>query len=322
MYGACCNEMDLWEANSISTAYTPHVCSVNGPARCSGSDCGDGDDRYKAICDKDGCDFNSYRMGDTGFYGKGKTVDTSSKFTVVTQFITNDGTDTGTLSEIRRIYVQNGKVIQNSVSKISGIAETNSITDKFCAEQKTTFKDQDIFGQMGGLKTMGGSLQRGMVLALSIWDDHGANMLWLDSTYPTDSTNPGAIRGTCATTSGKPEDLETNSPNSSVQYSNIKVGAIGSTFVGGSSPPVSSSKPVSSAKPTSTKASSSAKPTSTKPVSSAKPTSAAPTPSSNPGNGGTATKYSQCGGKTWTGPTTCVTGSTCTVLNEFYSQCL
>lgn len=25
--GSCCSEMDIWEANSVSTAYTPHPCS-------------------------------------------------------------------------------------------------------------------------------------------------------------------------------------------------------------------------------------------------------------------------------------------------------
>jgi cellulose 1,4-beta-cellobiosidase len=30
----------------------------------------------------------------------------------------------------------------------------------------------------------------------------------------------------------------------------------------------------------------------------------------------------QCGGKGWSGATTCVTGWTCTVSNEYYSQCL
>lgn len=33
---------------------------------------------------------------------------------------------------------------------------------------------------------MGKSMDNGMVLVMSIWDDHEANMLWLDSTYPTD----------------------------------------------------------------------------------------------------------------------------------------
>lgn len=50
--------MDLWEANSISTAYTPHPCSKPGLVACTGNDCGDGDNRYGGICDKDGCDFN------------------------------------------------------------------------------------------------------------------------------------------------------------------------------------------------------------------------------------------------------------------------
>ncbi|TFK31027.1 glycoside hydrolase, partial [Crucibulum laeve] len=77
-YGACCNEMDIWEANSVSAAYTPHPCTVSGLSRCSGTSCGT-NGRYDTVCDPDGCDFNSYRMGDTSFYGKGLTVDTSKK---------------------------------------------------------------------------------------------------------------------------------------------------------------------------------------------------------------------------------------------------
>ena len=29
-YGSCCAEMDLWEANSRSQAYTTHPCSISG----------------------------------------------------------------------------------------------------------------------------------------------------------------------------------------------------------------------------------------------------------------------------------------------------
>lgn len=32
--------------------------------------------------------------------------------------------------------------------------------------------------------------------------------------------------------------------------------------------------------------------------------------------------YAQCGGIGWSGATTCVSGATCTVLNDYYSQCL
>merc|ERR1719346_186490 len=41
-YGSCCAEMDLWEANSMATAYTAHPCALDGPLRCEGKDCGDG----------------------------------------------------------------------------------------------------------------------------------------------------------------------------------------------------------------------------------------------------------------------------------------
>lgn len=232
-YGTCCSEMDIWEANNAAAAYTPHPCSVTSQSRCSGTDCGDGDNRYGGVCDKDGCDFNSYRMGNTGFLGPGKTVNTNAKFTVVTQFITSTGTASGTLSEIRRIYVQGGKVIANSATAISGISPAvNSITDNFCSQQKTAFGDTNSFATKGGLKAMGNALNAGMVLALSIWDDHTANMLWLDSSYPLNKTpgNPGVTRGACATTSGVPSDVEKNSPNASVTFSNIKYGDLNSTF--------------------------------------------------------------------------------------------
>jgi hypothetical protein len=98
-------------------------------------------------------------MGDTTFLGKGKTVDTTKKFTIVTQFISSDGTANGNLAEIRRFYVQNGKIIPNSVSKISGIDAVNSITDNFCAQQKTAFGDNNRFAAKGGLKQMGAALK-------------------------------------------------------------------------------------------------------------------------------------------------------------------
>ena len=221
--------MDLWEANSVSAAYTPHPCTTGPQSRCEGNACGTSD-RYASVCDPDGCDFNSYRMGDTSFYGKGLTVDTSKKFTIVTQFITNTGTSSGTLSEIRRLYVQDGKVIQNSKVKIPGMSAYDSITGAYCDAQKSVFGDKTSFQNKGGMAGMSKGLSAGMALVLSIWDDHAVNMLWLDSTYPTDSTAPGAARGTCPITSGKPTDVETNNANASVIYSNIKVGDIGTTY--------------------------------------------------------------------------------------------
>ncbi|KAJ7263906.1 cellobiohydrolaseI [Mycena rebaudengoi] len=225
------NEMDIWEANKNAAAYTPHVCTSNG--QCSGTACGDGDQRYNGQCDKDGCDFNSYRMGDKTFLGPGLKVNTNSKFTVVTQFITNNNSTSGTLTEIRRLYVQNSKIIQNSASTIAGVTGS-LITDAFCTAQKTAFGDTNGFGSRGGLAAMGRALGRGMVLALSIWDDHTAGMYWLDSSYPTNAsvTKPGVLRGPCSTTSGDPKIVEANQGSNSVTFSNIKSGPIGSTFTG------------------------------------------------------------------------------------------
>ncbi|TFK31803.1 cellobiohydrolase I [Crucibulum laeve] len=292
-YGACCNEMDIWEANSISAAYTPHPCTVSGLSRCSGTGCGT-DSRYDTVCDPDGCDFNSYRMGDTSFYGKGLTVDTTKKFTVVTQFLTNNNSSTGSLSEIRRLYVQNGKVIQNSKVNIPGMNAFDSITSDFCDAQKTAFGDSDSFSNKGGLANMSKAFSNGMVLVMSVWDDHAVNMLWLDSAYPTDAdpSQPGIARGSCSTDSGKPTDVESTNANASVTYSNIKFGDIGTTYTAGASTPGGGS-------------SSSGTPSSTAPPS-----------------GATQVKYGQCGGIGYTGPTVCASGSKCTVSNQYYSQCL
>jgi len=231
-YGTCCTEFDVWESNSEASAVTPHICTVKGQYKCDGNDCGDGANRYGGVCDKDGCDFNSFRMGNQSFFGPGLIVDTKKPFTVVTQFITSDGTDNGQLSEIKRFYVQNNFVIPNSNTNFPGISNYNSITDQFCNDQKKLFGDKNDFEAKGGLKGVGDAFATGMVLVLSLWDDHEVYMLWLDSDYPTTApaTQPGIARGSCGTSSGRPQDVESQYPNSNVIYSNIKYGAIGSTY--------------------------------------------------------------------------------------------
>ncbi|KAE8384835.1 putative 1,4-beta-D-glucan cellobiohydrolase A [Aspergillus alliaceus] len=227
-HGSCCPEMDIWEANSISTAYTPHPCDSTKQTMCEGDACGGtySGDRYAGTCDPDGCDFNAYRMGNDSFYGPGKLVDSSSKVTVVTQFIA----ESGVLSEIKRFYVQNGKVIANAASNVEGVTG-NSITSNFCTAQKKAFGDDDIFQKHGGLKAMGEALSS-MVLTLSVWDDHYASMMWLDSSYPeeADATKAGVARGTCKAHVGDPEKVESQHGDATVTYSNIKFGPIGSTF--------------------------------------------------------------------------------------------
>jgi len=290
--GTCCNEMDVWEANNDANAYTPHPCTVQGQTACTGDTACGTTSRYSSVCDPDGCDFNPYRMGALNFYGAGKTVDTTQKFTVVTQFLTNTGTASGTLSEIRRLYVQNGKVIQNANVNIPGLSSAyDSITTAYCTNQKTVFGDTNDFATKGGLANMSKAMASGMVLVLSVWDDYAVNMLWLDSDYPTTANpaSPGVARGTCPTSSGVPNIIETSEANASVTYSNIKFGDIGTTYTntvsGGSTTAPSGST-----------------------------TASAPS--------ATQTLYGQCGGQGWAGPTVCAAGSTCQFGNPYYSQCL
>ncbi|KAJ5256752.1 hypothetical protein N7478_012856 [Penicillium angulare] len=306
-HGSCCAEMDIWEANSVSNAVTPHPCDTPTQTECTGDACGGtySTDRYAGTCDPDGCDFNPYRMGNKTFFGEGMTVDTSSVFTVVTQFITDDGTSSGTLSEIKRLYVQDGVVISQSASTVSGVTG-NSITTDFCTAQKAAFGGEDTFTQHGGLAGMGAALADGMVLVLSLWDDYYADMLWLDSIYPTNdtSTTPGAARGSCDISSGVPATIESSDSSAYVLYSNIKVGPIGSTYSSGSS---SSGTTTSSASKTTT-------------TSKTSTTSKTTTSTSSSTTG--AAHYAQCGGSGWTGATTCASPYTCTAQNAYYSQCL
>merc|ERR1712232_1092594 len=120
-YGTCCTEFDVWEANSMGEAFTAHACNVSEQTRCEGVACGDNDPvpggsgghRFDGLCDKNGCDLQTYRLGNKTFWGAGSDfiIDTTKTLRSVTQFITDDGTDTGSLIEVRRFYRQGETVI-------------------------------------------------------------------------------------------------------------------------------------------------------------------------------------------------------------------
>jgi len=175
--GSCCNEMDILEANSMATAMTPHPCKGS-------------------TCDKNGCGYNPYASGQHSFWGPGDTVDTSKPFTVVTQFAANGGT----LSQITRNYIQNGR-------QIGGGGTISS-----CGSDSST----------GGLTGMGQALGSGMVLVMSIWNDPSQQMAWLDS----------GSNGPCASGAGTPSSIQSQYPNTHVVFSNIRWGDIGSTTNG------------------------------------------------------------------------------------------
>ncbi len=227
-YGSCCNEIDIWEGNSVATAYTPHVCSVSGQTRCEGSACGNSS---VGLCDKQGCDFNLFRLGNKTFYGHNKSINTTKPFTVITQFITSSGTDSGNLYEIRRIWKQDDKFLSNTTVWIDD-KQYQSVTDSYCNAQKQEFKDYNRYEELGGCKVMGDAMDRGMVLSMSILDDPDTYLLWLESNFPANESTsiPGVARGPCNVTTGRQGDLIDHHYDSTVTLSNIRYGEIGSTF--------------------------------------------------------------------------------------------
>ncbi|RYP05147.1 hypothetical protein DL764_004001 [Monosporascus ibericus] len=228
--GSCCAEMDLWEANRESFALTPHPCETSEYFICESNNCGGtySENRYAGSCDPDGCDLNPFRHGNTDFYGPGKTVDTSRKFTVVTQF---HGSGTN-LDSISQYFIQDGRRIDIPGSQY---VEGGSIIDQeFCEAAKDVFRDNERFNELGGLPQMGDATGNPMVLAISIWDDGYSSMLWLDGEYyplDRDPSEPGVARGICAVDgSSDPARVRETFRNAKVTYSNIKFGPIGSTY--------------------------------------------------------------------------------------------
>lgn len=213
--GACSVEMDFWEANRMATAFTPHTCSTKGTQRCiNEKSCGDKSFRYQGWCDKDGADFNPYRLGQKNLYGPSDlfSINTLKPFQVITQFEVNAQKQ---LSLIRRIYRQGQNVVYGG-----------ELSDKWIKERKSLWKETNHFEQLGGLKGMQESFSRKHVLAISLWDDLSASMLWLDSTFPVGSTQPGALRGPCSGKENNAEWIRKNLPQSQVKYSNFEWGPI------------------------------------------------------------------------------------------------
>ncbi|KAI1453263.1 glycoside hydrolase family 7 protein [Annulohypoxylon moriforme] len=224
--GSCCNEMDIWEANSLASAFTAHPCSNPGVFECKGDQCGS-----LGVCEKSGCEYNTWKLGNMSYYGPNRaasssgnatkfTVDTTRPFTVTTQFYTSDNPSpisNGVLNEVRRLYVQDGVVIENAYVTDPMMPPGDSLRMSHCQASGALFED------LGGLTTTGHALDRGMVLAFSIWNDGKQFMNWLDA----------GKAGPCTLQEGDPEVIRRQSPGTSVTFRNIRWGEIGSTYGNG-----------------------------------------------------------------------------------------
>ncbi|XP_046446265.1 probable 1,4-beta-D-glucan cellobiohydrolase B isoform X3 [Daphnia pulex] len=189
-----CLEMDIIEANSLATMFTAHPCNATA-GKCSAY----------------GCGLNSYPLGHKDFYGRGSNyaVDTTKPFTIITRFITTDGMDTGDLKEVQQLYVQNGQMI--FTPEVEGGFST--LSDEFCDYHYIpTFPPgyEDYFHGITDGVTPG--MKKGVVLIFGLWGDaDDTYMGWLDQ----------EPYGPCP--------VEPNNPNSTVTFSNVRFGPIGST---------------------------------------------------------------------------------------------
>jgi cellulase len=198
--------MDIWEANKEATSIAPHVCNQTSFYGCTGAECS-----FDGVCDQWGCSYNPYRF-EKDYYGPGLKVDTSKPFTVVTQFPADAN---GTLTAIRRLYVQGGKIISNAALTENGAVVTDEINNEYCSRP-----GGGTFMPLGGVAGMGNALSRGMVLIFSVWWDVGGFMTWLD----------GGDSGPCNATEGNPTVITQVEADPSVVFSQVKWGEIDSTY--------------------------------------------------------------------------------------------
>merc|ERR1712070_293549 len=116
-----------------------------------------GGDRTVAPTDRDGCDMNPYRLGNTHFFGPGSsfTIDSTKKITVVTEFHAPNGE----LEEIKQYYMQDGNRID--LPSFEGIS-ASPFNDDFCDQEKARFNDPLEFQAKGKMKGVGEALDRGV----------------------------------------------------------------------------------------------------------------------------------------------------------------
>jgi hypothetical protein len=191
--GAGCPSFTLQEANNRAMSFRAQPCDHAGSSK-------DGE------CAAPGCGYNAYRFGLTEFWGR--TINPRQKLTVITQFVSAGPA----LTEIRRIYIQGGRLFQNPPVKIADHGEYSAISDEFCRASATDWEAQE-WRKLTGL---GESMAHAHVLVFSLWD--GDDMGWLDADANGPCEDPPK------------ESIEADSPEMTVTWSNIRFGDIDTTY--------------------------------------------------------------------------------------------
>lgn len=80
-------------------------------------------------------------------------------------------------NNLTQFLVQNGVKYIIPEPTFDGFPDGSSITPAYCSAEFTVFGDRDRFSEVGGFTKLNAALSIPMVLVMSIWDDHYANML-------------------------------------------------------------------------------------------------------------------------------------------------
>jgi len=234
--GVFCSEMDIMEANTVAQQYTTHGCIDECASFSDSSGCKGG---QSDICDQNGCGLNPFRYGPGTTYqqetdnpkwygpGSGYTLDSTVKYTAVTQF------NGDPLTSITRFYIQNGQKVMLPTLYVEtptdgqhyGPMVDPSITPDFC----TDIYDRWTPGG-GPLAQMSSNMEKGMVLAMSAWYDkevypltngeQQTGMSWLDGSNFWGGHTTKA--GPCVATT-------VDSGVHHATFSKIRIGDIGTT---------------------------------------------------------------------------------------------
>jgi cellulose 1,4-beta-cellobiosidase len=121
-----------------------------------------------------------------------------------------------TVKEVRRLYVQGGKVIQNN-KRTEWVGNGNKDYDSMSEECGEKFGYDADYVAKGEHASFSLSFQRGLVRCLSLWTD--GSMWWLDSGEKRPCGNGGGV-----------DTVKAQNRNAYVEYSNIRFGDLDSTY--------------------------------------------------------------------------------------------
>ncbi|KAI9166322.1 Exoglucanase 1 [Paramyrothecium foliicola] len=203
-YGACCSEFDVLNSNAHSYLMSSKPCKNPGYEVCDASWC----DPEKVLygedfaCDKYGCEYQPYRLGNKDFYGRGKILDTGKPFTVVTRFEEE---------RVTQFFIQDGKKIEVPSAQAEELPDESGLSKDYCRAKQSLFDEPDRFDQVGGFSKHQEAVRTPMVLTMAITDDHWAHNLWLDSIWtPELEGQPGSERGPCVPENNDPAYISAN----------------------------------------------------------------------------------------------------------------